>query len=138
LSCRRPSTTRRLTGLARERRAGRGPARLTLQRAHGRARARTRGLGATARASRARRRRRTLARRRLRALRRRSELHPGAARFAQADGDRLLRRARAMLAFTNVMHLLTDELPGLGRRPLAFAAIAPGSFDRCVLWHFTS
>ncbi len=41
---------------------------------------------------------------------RRLQIDSGPSRFGQADGDGLLGRTSAMLSFSNVVHLLADEL----------------------------
>src|SRR6185436_1401363 len=46
-----------------------------------------------------------------RALARRAQRDAGATRLRQADRDRLLGRARAVLALADVVHLLAHELP---------------------------
>jgi len=44
---------------------------------------------------------------------RRRKRYSAAARFGEADGDRLLRRARTVLALADVMYLLANELARL-------------------------
>src|SRR2546421_6659555 len=68
-------------------------------------------------------------------LRRRLEPHAGAPRLGQADGDRLLGRARAVLALPHVLDLLADELAGLRRRRLALPLRLMRSLDRLLLRH---
>src|SRR5438105_4974768 len=53
-------------------------------------------------------------RRRLSRLRR-AQIHTRPPRLRQSDGDGLLGRARAVLSFTDVVHLLAHELTGLRR-----------------------
>jgi len=60
--------------------------------------------------------------------RRRAELHPGAARLGKADGDRLLRRAGAVLAFANVANLLADEFARLRGRRFTCARFSSRAF----------
>src|SRR5439155_26472787 len=71
-------------------------------------------------------------------LRRRLEPHAGAPRLGQADGDRLLGRARAVLALPHVLDLLADELAGLRRRSLALPLRLMRSLDRLLLRHHPS
>ena len=66
---------------------------------------------------------------------RRLKLHARPPRLRQADCDRLFGRSRAVLALTDVVHLLADELAGLCRRRLALGrvlvrALAVGSRRR--------
>src|SRR6202043_1123347 len=42
------------------------------------------------------------------------EFHSKAARFGKTDGNRLLRRRRAVLSFPYVMHLFANKLSCLG------------------------
>ena len=58
---------------------------------------------------------------------RRPELHAGAPRLRKADRDGLLRRARAVLAFADVMDLFADELARLRARRLPGPLVLPGS-----------
>src|SRR5207248_2956421 len=53
----------------------------------------------------------------------RRQLDAGAARFGKTDGDRLLRRARAVLALTDLVDLLMYELARLRRGRLALARV---------------
>lgn len=69
------------------------------------------------------------------ALAGRGQVDAGAPGLRQADGDRLLRRARTVLAAPDVLHLFAHELSGLRGRSLALASVAPGSFDGAFLWH---
>ena len=43
----------------------------------------------------------------------RRQIHAGAPRFRQTNGDRLLRGADAVFALTDVVNFLADELAGL-------------------------
>src|SRR5262249_10900435 len=79
------------------------------------------------------RRLRAALRRGLGAARRRRQRHAGAARLRQADGDRLLRRSRAVFALANVMDLLADELTRLRARRLPLPFVAPRPLDRLLL-----
>src|SRR5207237_6634296 len=54
--------------------------------------------------------------------------HPGAARLRQADGDRLTRGARAVLALANIFHLLADELARDAARRLTGARFSARAF----------
>jgi hypothetical protein len=69
---------------------------------------------------------------------RRFEFHSGSARLGEADGNGLLRRASAMLAFADVVHLFADEFACLSGRGVAFALVFPCSFERGFFWHFDS
>jgi hypothetical protein len=73
----------------------------------------------------------TLSRLRLRALRRRRQLHPRTAGLTEADRDRLLRRPRTVLAASDVMHLLANKLAGLAGRALAPPLSLPRPLERC-------
>src|SRR5438270_9495807 len=66
---------------------------------------------------------------------RRSELDAGAARFGKPNGDSLLRRARSVLALSNVMHLLANKFAGLSARRFALALILVCAFQCLLLWH---
>ena len=57
------------------------------------------------------------------------EIDAGAARFRQADRDRLLGRCGPVLAFAHVMHLLAHEFAGLRRGRLAFTLVALGALE---------
>src|SRR4051812_37296201 len=70
-----------------------------------------------------------------RTLSRRRQLDTGAARLGKADGDRLPRRARAVLAFADVIHLLANELPCVGARGLSLAFVATCPSQGCFLRH---
>ena len=61
--------------------------------------------------------------------------HTGAPRLGQPDGDRLLRRARAVFALPDVLHLLADELTRGGGRCLPRAKVALRLFQRRLTWH---
>jgi hypothetical protein len=58
-----------------------------------------------------------------------------APRFRQADGNRLLRRPRAMFAFADVMKFLAHKFASLGGRRFALPRIGPRPFDGSVFWH---
>ena len=68
-------------------------------------------------------------------LPRRLQRHSGAAGLRESDGDCLLRRPGAVLPATDVLHLLTDELPGCRRRALALPQVLPGLLQRLLLRH---
>src|SRR5262249_7575714 len=51
-------------------------------------------------------------------------------RLGEADRDRLLRRASAVLAFPNVMHLFAHELSGLRRWRLPLGFVFFGRRER--------
>src|SRR6185295_15283998 len=71
-----------------------------------------------------------------RALRaRRGKPHAGAAGLGQADRDRLLRRARAVLALAHVVYLLAHELARLRRGRLVFRFVAACGPQRLLLRH---
>jgi hypothetical protein len=58
-----------------------------------------------------------------------------ASRLRQPDRDRLLRRAGAVLALSNVFDLFVDELAGLRARRLALPPVASGALDGFFLRH---
>jgi len=66
---------------------------------------------------------------------RRREIDAGAARLGQADGDRLFRGPRTVLALAHVVDLLAHELAGLRGGGLALAFVATGPLERLLLWH---
>src|SRR5258708_766002 len=68
-------------------------------------------------------------------FRRRRQLDAGAASLGEPDGDRLFRRAGAMLAFADVFHRLANEFARLGCRRLAFPFVLAGTFDGLLLGH---
>ena len=63
-------------------------------------------------------------------LLRRRQLHAGATRLREADGDRLLGRPCAMLALANMVYLLAHELARLRGRCLALTRIRTPSLQR--------
>src|SRR5437660_150674 len=65
----------------------------------------------------------------LAALGRLAELHAGAAGLGETDGDGLLRRARAVLAFADVVNLLADEFTGLRAGRLSGARLFSCAFE---------
>src|SRR6185437_6657311 len=65
----------------------------------------------------------------------RRQVDARAPRFGETDRDRLLRRARAMLAAPDLLHLLADEFAGLRRRGFALPLVAPRPLDRCLPGH---
>src|SRR5262249_11946449 len=67
--------------------------------------------------------------------RRRLQLHPRAARLRKTNGDRLLRRACAVLALADVVKLLPDEFPRLGRGRFPLLLIALRARQCLFVWH---
>jgi hypothetical protein len=63
------------------------------------------------------------------------QIHSGPSRLRQTNRNRLLRRARAVLAFANVIHLLANELSSLRRRCLALPLVAAGALQRSFFRH---
>ena len=57
-------------------------------------------------------------------------LHSRPSSLAKANRDRLLRRPRAVLTLADMMHLLANELPGLGARAFPLALVPPRTLDR--------
>jgi hypothetical protein len=138
-SRRSPSATSasgRATRLCGKRLSRRRSMRLTLQRAQGCTRALRGRLPSCAPLTCAIRPRGAFAcaRRRLTSSRR-LEFHAGAARFRQTDGDRLLRRSRAVFPLTDVLDLLTNELPRLRRWRLACSLRLPRAFNGSLFRH---
>src|SRR5437867_1695013 len=68
-------------------------------------------------------------------LLRRRQVDPRLPRLGQADRDRLLRGAGAVLALADVVHLLADEFPRLRRGRLALPLVLLGPLDRFLLRH---
>jgi hypothetical protein len=66
---------------------------------------------------------------------RRLQLHPGAARFGEPDGDRLLGRPGAVFALANMLDLFMDEFSGLRGGRLAFAGVLACAFDGFLFRH---
>jgi hypothetical protein len=64
-----------------------------------------------------------------------SKFHASASRFRESDGNRLLGRSRAVLAFTNVVHLFADEFASLRRWRLSSALVLTGSLHSGLLGH---
>jgi hypothetical protein len=62
-------------------------------------------------------------------------VHPGAARFGQADRDGLLCVLRPVLALANMVHLLANELASGRGRGLALGQVASRSSFRALLRH---
>jgi hypothetical protein len=58
-----------------------------------------------------------------------------ASRLAQANCDRLLRRARAVLASSHVLDFLMHEFTGCGSRRLASTKILFRALNRGSGWH---
>jgi hypothetical protein len=63
------------------------------------------------------------------------QFHPGPASFRQTNGYGLFSRARAMFAFTDVVHLFAHEFTGLSRWRFALALVAPGPLDSFSFGH---
>src|SRR5258705_571385 len=68
-------------------------------------------------------------------LARRLEGHPRAPGLRETDGDRLVGRLGAVLAFADVVHLFTNELAGRRGRPLALAEVFLRALEGLLLWH---
>src|SRR5262249_23234197 len=66
---------------------------------------------------------------------RRGHVHAGAPGLAEADGDRLLGVAGAVLAAADLVDLLADELAGLDGRALARALVGAGTLEGALSWH---
>lgn len=66
---------------------------------------------------------------------RRGQLHACPPGLGESDGDCLLRRCRAMLAFADVMHLFAHELPGLSAGGLAFTRVLTRTVNGLSFWH---
>jgi hypothetical protein len=67
--------------------------------------------------------------------RRARKLDAGATSFREANGDRLLRRARAVLSLAHMPDLFVDELASLCRWRLPFPFCLPGAFKGLLLRH---
>src|SRR5207253_6284645 len=63
------------------------------------------------------------------------KLHAGATGLGQPNGDRLLRGARSVLAFADVLHRFPDKFARLGTGRLPLALRLPGPLDRLFLRH---
>jgi hypothetical protein len=63
------------------------------------------------------------------------QFHTCASSFRKADRDSLFCVRRAMLSFTNVMHLFADEFAGLSAGRLAFFFVSLRSFNYFLFWH---
>src|SRR5688572_1568173 len=66
---------------------------------------------------------------------RRRQIHAGPASLGEADRDHLPGGTRAMLATSDLVDFLADELPGLDGRRLASRLVAPGGADGLLLRH---
>src|SRR6185436_6324120 len=66
------------------------------------------------------------------------EMHAGTARLGEADRDRLLRGAGAVLPFADVVHLLAHELAGLGGQRLPLPLVPGRALQRLLLGHVRS
>ena len=69
------------------------------------------------------------------ATRGRSQLDARTTRLREADGDRLLRRACAVLALANVMNLLPYDFPRLRWWRVAIALVLLGALQRFSIRH---
>src|SRR5207244_12771319 len=56
-------------------------------------------------------------------------------RLLETDGDRLLRRTRAMFAFSNVFHFFVHKLARLSAGRFAFTLVFVRSFNCFFFWH---
>jgi hypothetical protein len=65
----------------------------------------------------------------------RRQLYSGPSRLGQTNGDRLLWRSGAMLAFPNVFHFLSHKLARLSTGRFAFALVLARSFNCFFFWH---
>src|SRR5439155_13383774 len=65
----------------------------------------------------------------------RRQLDAGAAGLGKPDGNRLLGRARAVLALADVLHCLADKFTRLRGGRLALALVLAGPFDGFLLRH---
>ncbi len=63
------------------------------------------------------------------------QLHAGAPRFGEANGNGLLGRSRTMFSFANVVHLLADELSRLGAGGFPLALVFACMLNRFLLRH---
>jgi hypothetical protein len=63
------------------------------------------------------------------------QLYARRPRFRKPDGDRLLCRLSTVLAFADVVHLLSYEFTRLCAGRLSLACIFSGSFNRLFLGH---
>jgi len=68
-------------------------------------------------------------------LLRRFQLYACPPRLRQANRDRLLSGTRAVLALTNVFHLLPDKLARLRRRSFSFARVLAGALYGSLFGH---
>jgi hypothetical protein len=63
------------------------------------------------------------------------ELDAGTTRFGEPDRDGLLRRASAVLPFTDVVHFFSDKFSRLGAGGLAFTSIFASAFQGSFFRH---
>ena len=63
------------------------------------------------------------------------KFHARATSFGKTDRNRLLARASAMLAFTDVIHFFSYKFSGLCAGGFAFACIFSGAFQRTFFRH---
>jgi hypothetical protein len=66
---------------------------------------------------------------------RRGQFDASASRLGKADGDGLFARARAMVAFADVMYLFANEFARLRGRSFAFPFVFCDAFHRFSFWH---
>jgi hypothetical protein len=69
---------------------------------------------------------------------RRLQINTRAARLGKPYGNGLLRRARTVLAFTDMIHLFAYELTGLSARRLPLTFISANPLDGLLFWHVIS
>src|SRR5262249_58048777 len=65
----------------------------------------------------------------------RRQLHAGAARLGEPDGNRLLRRAGSVLTLSDVLDLFADELAGLSAGGFALTPVTTGAVEGLFLGH---
>jgi hypothetical protein len=75
---------------------------------------------------------------RSRSLLGRLEIYTRAPRLRETNGYGLLRGARPVLAFTDVVDLFTHELTGLSASSLSLSFVPAGPLDRLLLRHMES
>jgi len=65
----------------------------------------------------------------------RRQIYSGPSRLGQTNGDRLLWRSGAVLAFPDVFHFFAHKLARLSAGRFAFALILARSFNCFFIWH---
>lgn len=65
----------------------------------------------------------------------RGQFHSGASSFGKSDRDGLFCGARAVFAFTDVMHFLAHEFSRLSGGRLSSPLVGAGAFDGLLFWH---